>query len=201
MPRFAQCLIATLTLLYSQQAYAIDRYEFDKGHSHILFLVNHLGFSNMLGIFNDYEGSFQFDPENPQASFVDVTLHPKGIHTTSDILDTVLQGENFFNTSAYPDIHFVSDKVKVTGDHTGELSGNLTMLGKTQPLTLHVTFNKAGYHPVTNLYVAGFSAKADLNRSDFGMAYLIPMVADRVHIEIEVEAIDTNRKDAEKLKH
>lgn len=197
---YARLTFICITLVNCNPAYALHRYEFDKGHSHIVFFVNHLGFSNMLGMFNDYEGSFEFDEQHPENSKVDVTLHPRGIKTTSEILDSVLQGESFFNTKKYPDIHFVSTKTKVTGDHTGELTGNVTMLGVTRPMTLNVTFNKAGYHPLTNLYVAGFSARAALKRSDFGMDYLIPMVGDEVRVEIEVEAIDVDRKNAEKIK-
>jgi polyisoprenoid-binding protein YceI len=201
MQKFVQYLFALVALSFCSPAYAADHYEFDKEHSHILFFVNHLGFSNMLGMYTDYQGSFEFDKDHPQASSVDVTLHPKGIKTTSEILDRVLQGENFFNTNKYSDMHFVSSSTKVTGDHKGDLSGNLTMLGITKPITLHVVFNKSGYHPITNLYIAGFSATADIKRSDFGMSYLIPMVGDDVHIQIEVEAVNINRKEAEKLKH
>ena len=179
----------------------MDHYEFDTSHTHIAFLVNHLGYSNMLGLFTKYEGKIQFDPKYPEQSVVDVTLHPTGIQTSSEILDHVLQGENFFNSDKYPDIHYVSTAIKITGDHTGDLTGNLTMLGVTKPLTLHVIFNKADYQPVTNLFVAGFSAHADLKRSDFGMSYAIPMVGDDVHVDIEAETIDQDRKNAEKLKH
>lgn len=193
--------LAVAIMLLSSPGYAAERYEFDKAHTHIMFYVNHLGFSDMIGLFTKYDGSFTFDPEHPGTSSVDVTLKPEGIRTTSELLDTVLQGSEFFNSDTYPEIHFASKSVKVTGDHKGDLTGDLTMLGVTKPVTLHVRFNKAGYHPLTNLYVAGFSADATLKRSDFGMSHLIPMVSDSVRIEIEVEAINLDRKNSEKLKH
>ena len=201
MRKFAGLLIIISAIFGASPVLALDHYEIDKGHTHIIFLINHLGYSNMLGMFTDYNGTFQFDPKHAEESVVEMTLHPSGIHTTSEILDHVLQGENFFNSGKYPDIHFVSTGIKITGDHAGDVMGNVTMLGVTKPLTLHVVLNKADYQPVTNLFVAGFSAHADLKRSDFGMNYGIPMVGDDVHIEIEMEAVDQERKNAEKIQH
>ena len=185
--------------LIASPAYA-DHYEFDKSHTHIAFYVNHLGFSDMLGLMTSYNGSYQFDEKHPEQSAVDVTLKPTGIHTSSEILDHVLQGENFFNSDKFPEIHFVSTSVKVTGDKTGDINGNLTMLGVTKPITLHVHFNKADYQPVTNLYISGFNAETTLKRSDFGMSYGIPMVGDEVRVEISTEGVNQERKKAESLK-
>ncbi len=199
MPRLIQLLLTAL-LLIPATAHA-DNFEFDKSHTHIAFYVNHLGFSDMLGQFTSFSGKLQFDPNHPDQSALEVTLHPSGIRTSSELLDSALQGEMFFATSKYPDIRFVSTGTTVTGKDTGDVSGNLTMLGITKPFTLHVHFNKIGYHPVTNMYTAGFSAKASLKRSDFGMGYLIPGVSDEVRIEIEAEATDLDKKLAEKIKH
>jgi len=194
-------LVAAALFCSRPASAAADSYEFDKAHSHVLFYVNHLGFSDMLGMFTKYDGTLKFDPDHPEQSSLDVTLFPSGIHTTSELLDTILQGSNFFNTEQFPEIRFVSTSSTITGKNTGDIAGNLTMLGVTKPLTLHVKLNKADYQPVTNLFVAGFHATATLKRSDFGMSYSIPLVSDEVRIEIETEAVDIDRKNSEKLKH
>jgi polyisoprenoid-binding protein YceI len=188
-------------MLMATPAFASDHYEFDKGHTSILFFVDHLGFSDMVGFFTAYSGGFTFDPAHPEASTIDVSLDPSGIRTSSTLLDHILQGEKFFNTDKFPAIRFVSEGITATGAHTGNVTGNLTMLGVTKPLTLHVHFNKAGYHPMTQNFVAGFSAEGTLKRSDFGMNYLIPMVGDQVRFMIQTEAIDLDRKNAERIKH
>ncbi len=193
-------LIFILSLLMASPVLAADHYEFDKEHTTILFFINHVGFSDMVGVFTTFNGSFTFDPAHPEEGKVDITLKPSGIRTSSETLDKELQGDKFFNTDKFPSIHFVSNSVKVTGDHTGDLSGNLTMLGITKPVTLHVHFNKADYHPLTQNFVAGFSAQATLKRSDFGMNYLIPMVGE-VRLEIQTEGTDIDRKNAERIKH
>lgn len=198
--RIIPALALMLSGIFSAAHAYADTYEFDHEHTHIVFYVNHLGFSDMIGLFTSYDGSFSFDPDHPERSRIDVTLRPKGIRTTSEALDRTLQGKDFFHTDAYPDMRFVSTSVKVTGENTGDITGNLTLLGVTKPVVLHARFNKAGYHPVTSLYVAGFSADTTLKRSDFGIDYLIPMVADKVRIEIGVEGINQDRKKAEQLK-
>ena len=68
-----------------------------------------------------------------------------------------------------------------------KLRSFLTLLGVTKPVTLDVTYNKSGVHPYSKKYVSGFSATGTLNRSDFGMTYGLPGVADEVRLIIEVE--------------
>src|SRR5690242_18260646 len=138
----------TATLL-STPALALDHYEFGKQHTNILFHINHIGFSEMIGLMTSYDGSITFDEKTPDKSTIDVNIHPAGIRTSSELLDKELQGEKWFNTGKFPDIHFVSTGVKVTGDKTGDVTGNMTMLGVTRPVVLHVHFNKGDYHPMT----------------------------------------------------
>ena len=184
---------ALIFSLLSTPAFA-DRYEFDKSHTNIMFRINHLGFSNMIGLFTDYSGGFTFDPQKPEASTIDVTIKPSSVRTSSPELDAHLQKEEFFNSAKFPDIRFVSTGVKVTGSNTGEVTGNVTMLGVTKPATLKVVFNKMDVHPYTKAYIAGFSADATIKRSDFGMNYGIPNVGDEVTLHIETEGVNLDRK-------
>jgi polyisoprenoid-binding protein YceI len=168
-----------------------QRYHFDKDHTTILFFVNHLGFSNKIGRFTDYEGTLLLDEDFPEKSSVQVTLRPKGIDTDSQALNKVLQGKSWFNAEAYPTITFRSTQIKQQEDNKNkaEVSGWMTMLGKENFVTLNVTFNKSGVHPITKAYVAGFSADAEINRSDFGMNNSVPFVGEDVRLHIESEFI------------
>lgn len=194
-------LTAAIVSLLFTPAFAADKYEFDKAHTNILFFVSHLGFSEMVGLFTDYDGSFTFDPKNPEDSSIDITLKPSGIRTSSAKLDSELQGEKFFNTEKFPTITFVSKKVNITGSNTGEVEGVATMLGVSKPVTLSVKLNKADYHPMTRDFVAGFTATATLKRSDFGMTAYLPMVGDDIRIEVYTEGVDVDRKKQEEMKH
>ncbi len=191
--------VLAAALVFVSPAFAADKYEFDKEHTRILFFINHLGFSDTVGEFTSYDGPITFDLEKPETSTIDVTLKPAGIRTPSAGLDKHLQNADFFNTEKFPDMRFVSTSVKKTGDSTGEVTGNLTLLGVTKPVVLKVKLNKADYHPKTNMFIAGFSAEATIKRSDFGMSYGIPMVADEVRLLINTELVNLDRKKKEEI--
>lgn len=197
MKRFI--LAALLSTAFTAPALA-DKYDFDKSHTKVLFFINHLGFSDTIGEFTSYDGNFTFDEKKPETSSVDVTIKPSGIRTSSSALDNELQGEKFFNSEKFPDIRFVSKSVKVTGANTGDILGEVTMLGVTKPVTMKVTFNKADYHPFTQAYVAGFHAEATLKRSDFGMNSYLPAVGDEVRIMVNTEGLSQDRKKADAIK-
>lgn len=188
--------IAAMLPLTAFAAAAPDKYEFDKAHTHIIFLVNHLGFSNTIGRIKDYDGYFTFDENEPEKSQVDVTLKADSVDTDVTALDKELKSDKFFNTEKFPTIHFKSTKVVKTGKNTGDITGDVTLLGVTKPVVMHVTYNKSGIHPFTNNYVSGFSADALIKRSDFGMNAFIPGVGDEVRLHLEVEATDPTKKPA-----
>jgi polyisoprenoid-binding protein YceI len=190
MLKKALFFLALVFLLPSASHADADKYVFDKDHTHIIFLINHLGYSNMIGWLTDYDGYFTFDEKEPEKSSVDVTLKPGSIDTAVPKLNTELQGEKFFNVAKFPTMQFKSTKVTTTGKNTGDVTGDFTMLGVTKPVTLHVTYNKSGIHPYSNNYISGFTADAKLKRSDFGMTAFQGAVGDEVTIHIEVEGND-----------
>jgi polyisoprenoid-binding protein YceI len=165
------------------------KYTFDKEHTAIMFMINHLGFSNKIGLFRDYDGYFIFDEQEPTNSKVEISIKPGGIETGSAALDKELQNDKWFNTAKYKDITFKSSKINVTGKNTADIIGWVKFMGKEKATTLHVTFNKAGEHPMSKKQVAGFSAEAEINRSDFGMNNGVPFVGEDVKFHIEVEGI------------
>lgn len=168
---------------------APEKFVLDKEHTTILFFVNHLGFSDKVGLFRDFDGYFVFDHENPEKSMVEVTIHPSGIDTQSEALDKKLQEKDWFDTVKYPDIHFKSSQINVTGENTADVRGWLTMLGKQQSIVLKVKFNKEGEVKFFNRYIAGFSASTTINRSHFGMINDVPFVGENIRIAIEAEGI------------
>ena len=194
-------LTAIAAATFSTSILAADKYELDKSHTNISFYINHLGYSDMVGTFTDYDGSFTFDPKKPEDSTIDITIKPTGIRTSSAKLDSELQGDKFFKSDKFPTIRFVSNKVKATSENNGEVEGTVTMLGVSKPVTLSVHLNKADYHPMTKNFMAGFKATATIKRSDFGMSEYIPMVGDEVRIEVQTEAVNIDRKKLEEVKH
>lgn len=188
MKKFLLLGAALVSLGVSSPARAeVEQYKFDKAHTQIFFAVNHLGFSTSRGKFVDFDGGFTFDTASPEKSSVEVTIKPAGLDLDDQAWNDHLKNEDFFNVEKFPTMTFKSTKIEVTGENTANITGDLTLLGVTKPVTLAVTHNKSGKHPFGDKYVSGFSAKGTLKRSDFGMNYGLPVIGDDVGIEIEVE--------------
>ena len=98
-----------------------------------------------------------------------------------------MKNEDFFNVEKFPTMTFKSTNIEITGENTANITGDLTILDTTKPVTLDVTHNKSGVHPFNGEFVAGLSATTTVKRSDFGMTYGLPAVGDDVEIRLEVE--------------
>jgi len=177
-----------------------NHYIFDKDHTQILFFVDHLGFSKSQGEFHGYDGYFIFDQENPKNSKVEVTIKTSSIDMDSDKWNEHMKSPDFFNVEVFPDMTFKSTDIKITGKKTADITGDLTLLGVTKPVILKTTYNKSDKHPFSGKYVSGFSAKAKIKRSDFGMAYGLPAVGDEAEIMIEVEGIRVDQGSPDMVK-
>jgi polyisoprenoid-binding protein YceI len=190
----AAAVLGAAALAGPQAVQAADTYSFDKGHSKVLFFWNHVGLSNQSGRFDDFDGTLVFDQQKPENSRVEVTIQTGSIDTDVPALDKDLLSENFFNASTHPQITFVSTKVHQSGTKTGRVTGDLTINGVTKPVTLDVTFNFAGEHPLSpylekykGAQYTGFSARARVLRSEFGMGRFAPLTSDEIDIVIETE--------------
>lgn len=190
MKKFFTFLAVLLSLGITTEARAdVETYSFDKAHTQIFFGVSHLGFSTSHGKFLDFDGSLTLDRTDLSKSAVDVTINTAGVNMDDQKWNDHLKNPDFFNVEKFPAMTFKSTAVKVTGENTAEVTGDLTLLGVTKPVTLNVTHNKSDKHAFSGKYVAGFSAKGTVKRSEFGMNYGLPMVGDDIEISIEVEAI------------
>ncbi|NBX03262.1 MAG: polyisoprenoid-binding protein [Alphaproteobacteria bacterium] len=169
------------------KAAASGAYTLDKGHANVVFSINHLGYSGYIGRFNSIDGNLKFDPTAPEKSSVSIHIDPASIDTNNAKLEEELKTDKFFNVAKFPDITFESTKVVKTSDTTGDITGNLTLMGVTKEVTLKTTFNGAGKNPFNSKPKLGFSAKGSIKRSDFGMSGYIPAVGDEVLLTIEVE--------------
>lgn len=173
-------------------------YTIDTSHTRVVYGISHLGFSMMPGRFHDISGTLVFDPQSPEASQVDIVINPVSVTMDHAVLDKKLVEENFFNTRAYPTITFKSAKIVKTGDKTGTVTGDVTLLGVTKPVTLDVTFNKKAFNKYAGAETVGFSATGKIKRSDFGMTYLLPDVGDDVLLNIQLEATAPKQDPAKK---
>ena len=196
MKRFLLSLAAVACMAVPAKA-AVETFEFDTTHTQVIFFVSHLGFSMSEGEFLDFDGEINFDTENPADSSVNVTIQTASIDMDDEKWDAHMKNEDFFNVEKYPTMTFKSTAVNVTGDNTADITGDLTILDVTKPVVLHVTHNKTAPHPFSGKTIAGFSATANIKRSEFGMNYGLPNVGDVVEIRIEVDAVQVSADEGE----
>ena len=159
----------------------------DPEHTALLWKVNHLGFTKYVGRFDRIEGSLDFDPKSASASHLEVIVETASIDSNDPKLDSDLRGSSWFDSATYPQIVFRSTAIEVTGDHTGRVTGDLSLHGVTRPLVLDVTFNGGANDLITGRYTLGFAATGTFERSEFGIDDYIPAIGDEVTLEIYAE--------------
>lgn len=157
--------------------------------THVEFRIDNFGFSEISGRFTDVRGAIQLNRQAPDRSTVGVRIRTNSVETGNELLDQVLASGLFFDAESYPEIVFSSTDVAIVDGQSGAVTGDISIRGVTRPVTLNVTFNRAGTHPVTGLDVAGFSARGTINRRDFGMTLGPREIADEVELGIEVVAV------------
>ncbi|QCN98307.1 polyisoprenoid-binding protein (plasmid) [Azospirillum argentinense] len=184
----AAALSALVALPLAAQAAPVA-YKLDPAHTAVVFIVDHLGFAKAMGRFNTVAGELSFDKDAADKSSLSVTIDTTSVDTNHAKRDEHLKSPDFFNAKEFPKMTFKSTKIEKTGDKTGKLHGDLTLLGVTKPVVLDVSFNKDGVSPASKMDTVGFSARGTIKRSDFGMKYGVPNIGDDIQIIIESEAV------------
>ncbi|MEC5319727.1 YceI family protein [Brenneria populi subsp. brevivirga] len=181
-------LTAVSMLASAGSALAAD-YKFDKEgqHAFIQFRIKHLGYSWIYGGFNDFDGTFTFDADNPAADKVNVTINTNSVDTNHAERDKHIRSADFLNVSKYPQATFTSTEVKKDGDEY-DIQGNLTLNGVTKPVTLEAKLIGQGNDPWGN-YRAGFEAEGTIKLKDFNITQDLGPASQEVQLIISVEGV------------
>lgn len=165
-------------------------YDVDSAHTLVGWRVSHFGFSDYFGIFGEVRGTLRLDPKSLAASTLDLTIPVSKVTVANaGLRDHLLRpGQagarpDFFG-AAPADARFVSTAIRRTGPLTATITGNLTLNGVTRPVAIAAEFTGAGPHPMTKRLNIGFQGRASIKRSEFGIGYAIPLISDRVELDI-----------------
>ncbi len=183
-------VVAPVALAQSTQVPAevkAGAYVLDPSHSKITWSVSHLGFSTYVGQFTGVAGTLKLDPKAVQAADLQVTVDTASVGTLNTALDNHLKSPDFLDVAKFPTATFKATSVKTTGERTADISGDLTLHGVTKPVVIEATFNRAGIAPTDGKYTVGFSGKAVLKRSDFGIKTYLPVLGDEVTLQLAAE--------------
>lgn len=165
------------------------KYTLDASHSQIVFTYEHLGFSTTTGVYSGFDGTIMFDEADPAASSVEVSFPTDSLYTGWAERTAHFLTDDFFGAEANPTISFVSTGIEVTGETTGNITGDLTINGITKSIVLDADLTQIGDHPMAGKPWAGFKAETTVLRSDFDMGMYAPYVSDEVTIAISIEAM------------
>lgn len=150
-------------------------YKTDQGHTEVRFSWSHAGVSVQSAEFTVAEGTLDLDPDNVEAASLNVTIKSDSVATGFEALDKHLSSADFLEVETYPEITFVSTGVEKTGDNTANVTGDLTIHGTTQSVTLETTLTHIGEHPLGGALEyyqgdwAAFTATTVLDHLSFGV--------------------------------
>ena len=159
----------------------------DNSHASLVFGVSHLGYSSTYGRFNTVNGDFSYDKDQPLASQFRFTIDCNSIDTNDAKRDEHLKAADFFDVKRFPKITFVSTDVQQM-DGVLQVTGNMTMRGKTKQVTMPLEYVGEGEGPYGN-YRLGFNSQFLLKRSEFGMNNMVPKIGDDISITFSFEGI------------
>ena len=194
IPRIMSSIFLFLFLVAAAGPLAAGEFEIDSEHSTIGFQVRHMAISKTNGNFDDYTGSFSFEPGKPGTWTCEAVIQVESINTNNQKRDDHLRSDEFFDVANFPTLTFKSTGVAMENDSEGILKGNLTIHGVTKPVELDLEILGTVTDPWGNER-AGFTATVKINRKDYDLKYHSVMeagglvVGDEVKITLEIEGI------------
>jgi polyisoprenoid-binding protein YceI len=165
-------------------------YAFDNKDTHqfITFKISHLGYSWLYGRFNDFDGQFEYDADNPENNSVSVTVDTASIDSNHAERDKHLRSEDFLYVSEFPEATFKSTRIVVDEEGEADIIGDLTLRGVTREITLDAEMVGHGEDPWGG-YRMGFEAETELRLKDFDIPMDLGPASETVELEISVEGI------------
>jgi polyisoprenoid-binding protein YceI len=189
MRQFFIATAMTATAVVCSVSAQAATYNIDPTHTFVTFEVTHFGTSTNRGRFDKKEGTVQFD-RAAKTGKVELTIQADSINTGTEAFNAHLKKPDFFDATKHQTMQFTADKFSFNGDKVSEVTGSLTMLGKTVPVVLKATHFNCYDHPMLKREVCGGDFETTLMRSQWGMNWGIDFgIPDKVKLLIQVEAV------------
>lgn len=192
MRRSSLVLVGLLSLVASPSVGAAT-YTLDTAHTTVGFRIRHL-LSYVQGTFNEFEGTFDYDPDHPESWKAAATIQAASIDTRVEKRDHHLRSADFFDVEQFPTMTFTSTKATDVTKTGAKLHGLLTIHGVERPVVLDVEIHGVAKDPWGNVR-SGFTATTIINRTDFGVKWNQALetgqwlVGDEAQITLEVEGV------------
>jgi polyisoprenoid-binding protein YceI len=174
----------------SASAFPAGHYVLDPRHASVIARVKHMGVSLYTVRFDTMDATFDYNPARPEDTKLTAHVDPASLDVGADYAKEFQK--EFLQAASFPKASFVATRLQTSGDGTGTMTGDLTLMGVTKPVTFSVTLIGAGKEVLPIPFgrtAAGFEATTTFKRSDFGSTYLLngDLVGDEVTLQIEAE--------------
>jgi len=176
---------------------AAATWDIDTSHANAGFRVRHLMVSHVRGHLGPVSGTIFIDEQDLSRSRIEVSVDARGIDSREPKRDEHLRSADFLDVANHPTVTFRSTRVEAPARAGGDLrvTGDLTIRGVTRPVTLEVEALPPAIQDPWGNRRRGVSARARINRKDWGLKWNIAIeaggvaVADEVAIEIDAEIV------------
>jgi len=165
--------------------YVIDR---EGAHASITFKVSHLGYSYVVGRFNDFSGDFSYDAKNPAAAKVNVKVNTLSVDSNHAERDKHIRSADFLNAAKFAEATFFSTSVEDKGNGDMVIKGNFTLNGVTKPLAIQAHAVGEGQDPWGG-YRAGFTGTTTFAMKDYGIKMDLGPASANVELDLVVEGV------------
>lgn len=193
--RFAPIRNTAAVLLASALVFALPasagqsaHYTLDPANSAVSARVGFLGIASKTAHFPDISGRIRFDPEQPGPIDLDVTLNARALKAGDRTTLDRLKGPHFFDVERYPSVRFVGRTMRMTGQRTADVDGDLTARGVTRQEMLRVTFETPP-RQISRRDPVSFTGIMAIDRRNYGMRAYSLIVGNRVTITIKARMV------------
>jgi len=179
------CLTYTAAASAEAEQYIVDV----KGaHASIEFRTLHLGYSWLVGRFNEFSGQFTFDDENPENNTITIDINVDSIDSNHAERDKHLRSDDYLDTEKFPDAKFASTKIIPSAAGGYEVTGDFTLHGVTKSISFNAKQVGSGDDPWGG-YRRGFEAETEIAFADYGYEFNLGPATKTAIIRLYLEGI------------
>jgi polyisoprenoid-binding protein YceI len=188
MKAFSLITAAAIAALSGAAVAQSATYKVEPTHTFVNWEAKHFGTSTSRGRFDKKDGEITLD-KTAGTGKATITIDMASINTGVAPFDRHLRSADFFDAEKHPTATFKTGDFKLTGGKTGDIAGELTMLGVTKPVTLKTVGFNCYQNPMFRKEVCGGDFETTIKRSEFGMKYGLPGIPDDIKLTIQIEAV------------
>jgi polyisoprenoid-binding protein YceI len=172
--------------------YTTGKWQIDAAHSEVAFVVRHMVVAKVRGRFTQFQGEI-VSAADPSESTVSVTIDAASIDTSNEQRDGHVKSADFLDVENFPEITFRSTAVHIL-DGDLAINGDITIKGVTRPVTLRAESHGVAEGAMGDTR-AGFSATADIDRTEFGVTFNGPLpgggmiLSEKVQLFLDVALV------------